>query len=151
MQRRFFYRRPSRDDLTRKDSLVRANHRTQLAGKGDGGDDTIAHAIPRWSVWISSFGLTASLVILLAFFLGTATRDSASDMLTVSLSVTVISSSAGNLLALALREVASENLSNYWVRVSSPPALSYLVVTTIILGVGTNLSYGRLHHYSLYF
>ncbi|MDA8271273.1 MAG: hypothetical protein M0Z39_07690, partial [Actinomycetota bacterium] len=122
---------------------MRADRRTQLTSKAEGGANTIVHAIPLWSVWISSFGLAASLVIVLAFFLGAATRDSAGDLLTVSLSVAVTSSSAGNLLALALREVASENLSNYWVRVSAAPALSYLVVSTIILGIGTNLSYGR--------
>ncbi len=101
------------------------------------------HAIPIWTVWNSVIGLTASAVILLLFVSGQLSTGVAGNLLAATLSLAVMSSAAGNLLALARREVASETLARSWARVSARSAVVYLIISTVLLGVGTYVSFGH--------
>lgn len=111
--------------------------------RNEGRENAAVHAIPIWTVWNSLIGLTASAVILLLFASGQVGRHVAGNLLAATLSFAIMSSAAGNLLALATREVGSETLARSWARVSGRSASVYLFVSTVLLGIGTYLSYGH--------
>ncbi len=108
-----------------------------------GGSGFSNHAIPSWSAWTSLLGVAASISVFSLHSAGEITRAATAELLALSLSVALISSAAGNLLALALREALSDNPSKYWRRISNKTAILYLASSTVLLGIGTALSSGR--------
>lgn len=101
-----------------------------------------AIATPQWSIFASVAGLCASVLVVALYAGGAISRFPAAYLLAVSLSVMTICSAAGNLLALVRREVPSNRSSLRWSSVSYLGAMAFLFLSTVLLGVGTYVSYG---------